>query len=86
VWDVLESWWPKPVCRGRAIRRDDGVYRLVKHYLSVVAYASRSQVERVIGVPPIEVEAAATRLHEEGLIDLGVPIDGLPGRWLVWRT
>jgi hypothetical protein len=62
------------------------VYRLAKHYLSVVSYASLTQLERVVGVPRVEVEEAATRLQGEGVIDIGAPIAGLPGAWLVWRV
>ena len=43
------------------------------------------QIERVVGVPRIEMEKAATRLQNEGVIDIGAPIDGLPGTWLVWK-
>jgi hypothetical protein len=85
VWDLLATRLPELVACGREIRRDEAVYRLTKHYLSVVSYASLSQIERVVGVPRVEVEEAATRLHHEGMIDIGVPIDGLPGTWLVWK-
>jgi hypothetical protein len=85
VWDLLETWLPEPVARGREILRREAVYRLTKHYLSVVYYASLTQTERVIGVPRVEVEEAVTRLQGEGTIDVGAPIDGLPGTWVVWR-
>jgi hypothetical protein len=39
----------------------------------------------VVGVPRVEVEEVATRLQGEGMIDVGAPIDGLPGTWLVWK-
>jgi hypothetical protein len=61
------------------------VYRLTRQYLSVVYYASLAQTERVVGVPRVEMEEAATRLQNEGVIDIGAPIDGLPGTWLVWK-
>jgi hypothetical protein len=85
VWDLLETWMPEPVARGREIRRYEAVYRLTRQYLSVVYYASLTQTERVVGVPRVEVEEAAPRLQHEGVIDIGAPIDGLPGTWLVWR-
>jgi len=50
-----------------------------------VYYASRTQLERVLGVPRTEVEEAATRLRDEAVIEIGARIDGLPGTWLVWR-
>jgi hypothetical protein len=86
VWDLLETWLPEPVACGREILRREAVYRLIRQYLSVVSYASLTQTERVVGVPRIEVEGAATRLRDEGVIDIGAPIDGLPGTWLVWKT
>ena len=46
---------------------------------------SLTRIERVIGVPRIGVEETATRLQDEDLIELGAPIDGLPGTWLVWK-
>jgi hypothetical protein len=85
VWDLLETWLPEPVARGREILRHEAVYRLTRQYLSVVYYASLTQTERVVGIPRVEVEEAATRLQTEGVIDIGAPIDGLPGTWLVWR-
>jgi hypothetical protein len=86
VWDLLETWLPEPVARGRKVLRHDAVYRLVKQYLSVVAYASVTQTERVVGVPRVEVEAAASRLRDEGVVDIGAPIHGLPGTWFVWKA
>ena len=86
VWDLLETWLPEPVARGREILRHEGVYRLIKQYLSVVSYASLTQIERVVGAPRVEVEEAATRLQDEGVIDIGAPIDGLPGTWVVWKA
>jgi hypothetical protein len=32
------------------------------------------------------MEEAATRLHDEGMVDIGAPIDGLPGTWVVWKA
>jgi hypothetical protein len=55
------------------------VYRLTRQYLSVVSYASLTRTERVVGVPCMEVEEAATRLQGEGVLDIGAPINGLPG-------
>jgi hypothetical protein len=85
VWDLLESWLPEPVARGRETLRHEATYRLTRQYLSVVYYASRTQLERVLGVPHIGVEEAATRLRDEAVIEIGARIDGLPGTWLVWR-
>src|SRR5262245_35585621 len=85
LWDLLEAWLPGPVARGRAIPRGEAVYRLARQYLSVVYYASPTLIERVIGVPRPEAEEAVTRLRREGLIDIGTPIAGLPGTWVVWQ-
>jgi hypothetical protein len=86
VWDLLETWLPEPVARGREVLRHDAVYRLVRQYLSVVTYASPTQTERVVGVPRVEVEEAAARLRDEGVLDIGARIDGLPGAWFVWKA
>jgi winged helix DNA-binding protein len=85
VWDLLEAWLPEPIVRGRQIRPDEAVYRLAKQYLSVVSYGSLAHLERVVGVPRGEVEAAVGRLREEGAIECEVPIEGLPGTWVVWK-
>jgi Winged helix DNA-binding domain len=85
VWDLLETWLPEPVARGREILRHEAVYRLTRQYLSAVYYASLTQIERVVGVSRTDAEKAATRLQNEGVIDSGAPIDGLPGTWLVWK-
>jgi hypothetical protein len=85
VWDLLEAWLPRPVAQGREISRHEASYRLARQYLSVVYYATLTQLERVLGLPRREVEAAASRLHAEKVIELGARIEGLPGTWLVWR-
>jgi hypothetical protein len=85
VWDLLEAWLPTPVARGREIPRHEAVYRLTRQYLSVVYYASLTQIERVVGVPRAELEEAATRLQDEGVAEVGARIHGLAGTWMVWR-
>jgi len=85
VWDLLEAWLPEPVARGREISREEAIYRIVKHYLAVVSYASLTHIERVVGVPRREVEEGVTRLQDEGVIEHNVPIEGLRGTWVVWK-
>jgi hypothetical protein len=85
VWDLLEAWLPEPVAHGRTLPRHEAVYRLTKQYLSVVYYASMTQIERVVGVPRVEVDEAVSRLQAEGLTEIGARIDGLAGTWVVWR-
>jgi hypothetical protein len=85
VWDLLDSWLPESVARGRETLRYEAIHRLTRQYLSVVCYSSLTQLERVLGVPRVEVEEATTHLHDEALIEIGARIDGLPGNWLVWR-
>ena len=85
VWDMQDAWLPDPVARGREKRRHEAVYRLIRQYLSVVCYSSLTQLERVLGVPRVEIAEAATHLQAEGVIEIGARIDGLPGSWLVWR-
>jgi hypothetical protein len=85
VWDLLEAWLPTPVARGREIPRHEAVYRLTRQYLSVVYYASLTQIERVVGAPRAEVEEVATRLRDEGVAEVGARIHGLAGTWMVWR-
>jgi hypothetical protein len=85
VWDLLEAWLPEPVDHGRMLPRYEAVYRLTRQYLSVVYYASMTQIERVVGVPRVEVDEAVSRLQAEGVAEIGARIDGLAGTWLVWR-
>lgn len=85
VWDLLEAWLPEPVACGREILREEAIYHLTRQYLSVVYYASLAQIERVVGVTRAEAEAAVTRLQDEGMIEIGAPVEGLPGIWLVWK-
>jgi hypothetical protein len=49
----------------------------------MVYYASWSQIVHVVGIPRLEVDAAVTRLQAEGATAIGVPVDGVPGTWLV---
>jgi hypothetical protein len=46
---------------------------------------SRFRQRLKLGVPRIGLEEMATRLQDEDLIEIGAPIDGLPGTWLVWK-
>jgi hypothetical protein len=85
VWDLLEAWLPAPVAHGRQVLHHEAVYRLTRQYLSVVLYATLTQLERVLGVPRAELEEAATCLQAEGVVEIGARIDGLPGAWLVWK-
>jgi Winged helix DNA-binding domain len=85
VWDLLETWLPEPVARGREIPRREAIHCLTKQYLSVVCYATLAQTERVLGLSRAEAEEAITRLQDGGAIDTGAPIEGLPGTWMVWR-
>jgi hypothetical protein len=73
------------VARGRDVPRHEAVYRLTRQYLSVVYYAALTQLERVLEVTRAEVDEAAIRLQDEGVIEIGARIDGLPGTWLVWK-
>jgi hypothetical protein len=52
---------------------------------SVVSYTSLAQIERLIGVPRLAVDAAVTRFQDEGMVAGGVTIAGLPGTWMVWK-
>ena len=85
VWDLLEAWLPEPVACGRELRREEAIYHLTRHYLSVVYYASLAQIERVVGVPRAEVEVAVSRLQDESAVEIGAPIAGLSGTWLLWK-
>jgi hypothetical protein len=85
VWDLLEAWLPEPVAYGRTLPRHEAIYRLTRQYLSVVYYASMTQIERVVGVPRVEGNQAVTRLQAEGVAEIGARIEGLAGTWVVWR-
>ncbi len=85
VWDLLETWLPESVAQGREIPRNEAIYRIVKQYLSVVSYAALTQIERVVDIPRVDVEEAVTQLQDEGMIEREVPIEGLPGKWVMWR-
>jgi hypothetical protein len=85
VWDLLEAWLPEPIAYGREMQREAAIYHLIRHYLSVMSYVSRMQIERVMGASRAEVEAAITQLQDEGAIEIGAPIQGLAGKWVVWK-
>jgi hypothetical protein len=86
VWDLLEAWLPEPVAQGRAMPREAAIYALAKQYFAAVSYGSMSQLERVVNVPRPEVEEAVGRLLDERLVRCDVPVEGLPGRWVVWTA
>jgi Winged helix DNA-binding domain len=86
VWDLLETWLPEPVARGREMRRSEAIYELSRQYFAVVSYGSIGQLERVLNISRLEVEEAVVRLLDEALVVRDTPIAGLPGRWVVWKA
>ncbi len=84
-WDLLENWLPEQVRRGEGLSRDDAVLQIVREHLTHVIASQERIMARLFDLSVPEVERALGRLAAEGPITRGVPIRGLPGRWVLWQ-
>ncbi|MEE9154821.1 MAG: hypothetical protein V3U42_12100 [candidate division NC10 bacterium] len=83
-WGLLDDWLSKQVRMGEAFSRDDVVVRVVSGYLKNVIASQERNMARLFDLSAGEVEGALVRLADERLITRGVPIQDLPGRWVLW--
>ena len=83
-WGLLDDWLPKQVRMGEAFSRDDAVVRVVSGYLKNVIASQERNMARLFDLSVGDVEGALVRLADERLITRGVPIQDLPGRWVLW--
>jgi hypothetical protein len=81
VWDLVEARFPERVAAARRIRHRAAASTLARRYLEAVIYASRAQLQSVLG-RRVRVEEVVIDLVRERVIDAEGCIDGLPGRWL----
>jgi len=83
-WDLLENWLPEQVTKGDALSRGEALVQVVRAHLTHGIASQERIMARLFDVSLPEVERALGVLAAEGLITRGVPIRGLPGRWVVW--
>lgn len=83
-WDLLDHWLPDQVRRGEELARDDAILQLVTAYLKITIASQERLMARLFDLPTGEVEAALERLSVGGVVERGVPIRDLPGRWVLW--
>jgi hypothetical protein len=82
VWDLVEARFPERVAAAQRHRLRAAAHTLARRYLAGVIYASRAQLQSVVG-RRVRVDEVVTGLVREAVIDAEARIDGLPGRWLM---
>ena len=85
-WDLLDNWLPEQVKASLDLPRDKAANRLVEAYLRSAAASQPRFMAGLFGIGLAEVGSALGRLQEEGLIQQGQVIKGLPGSWVVWSA
>ena len=86
VYDLFPRHFPQVVETARAITGRQARETILLRYIQTVIAATPSQVSRLLGWRPEEVNRLATRLANEGRLRAGVRIEGLAGEYLVTWT
>jgi len=86
IYELLPRWLPAVPERARAIGRGEARRHILLRYLRTVVAATPTQVARLFGWTPAEVERAAKGLQEAGLISIGIRIEGMKGAYMVVRS
>lgn len=81
-WDLVESWLPELVARGRRLSRAAALDRLVSHYSAGAVFTTRQRLRRILGVSAAEIDACVARLARAGTLT-ETPVAGWPGHWLL---
>lgn len=84
VYDLLPRHYPSVVDAARQISGRQARETILLRYLQTVVAATPSQVSKLFGWQPGDVERSTERLAREGQLRSGVRIEGLPGEHLVW--
>lgn len=84
VWDLVAARHAARLREARALSEAAAALALLRRYLPAVVAATANDVATVVGGRG-HAERALRTLSAEGLVDVGVPITGRGGRWIVWR-
>ena len=82
-WDLLESWLPEAVAKGRTLGRAAALDALIGRYLAGAVFTTERGLARLFGLRLSEVGDALARLARRGLILRDVRLEGRPGRFVV---
>jgi hypothetical protein len=82
VYDLLHRHFPEVVRKSREISGRQARETILLRYLHTVIAARPDQIVRLFGWQPGDVDRMAGRLAEEGLLRVGVWIDGVRGQHL----
>ncbi len=83
-WDLLDNWLPDQLRQGLDLSRQDATVRLLATYLASAAASQPRFLAGLFGLTLAEVEAALRTLTGAGCAEIGRPIRGLGGEWVVW--
>ena len=83
-WDLLDNWLPDQLRQGLDLSRQDAIVRLLATYLASAAASQPRFLAGLFGLTLAEVEAALRTLTGAGCAEIGRPIRGLDGEWVVW--
>ena len=83
-WELVETWLPEGVAKGRQLGRAAALDRLITRYAAGAVYTTPARLRRVFGVPAGEIAASVARLTRAGTLREAV-VAGWPGCWLLHR-
>jgi hypothetical protein len=85
VWDTLEHRWPDALREARKLSPREAAYRIVRRHLEVAAFASERSIARILGIAPVLVDAALSKLVRERVAVRAIRIKDYPGELTILR-
>jgi len=83
-WELIGNWVPLPVLKeGWRLSREQAQRKLLLRYLKTVVAARVEDMVRLFRWNQAELERLVRDLATEGMVEMGMDIVGLPGKWVV---
>lgn len=84
VWDLVTARHVERVSAARRVGEVEAAETVLRRYLAAVIAATPNDAAMAVG-GRARADRALAALAEAGVIEVGVPIRGRGGRWIVWR-
>lgn len=82
-WELVDDWVPREILkRGWRMSPDRAKEELTLKYLEAVIVSTPKEIARIFRWNPEEMEALVRRLEGQGLLETGVEVEGLKGRFI----
>jgi hypothetical protein len=84
VWDLVAARYAEHVRAARRVTEAQAAVAVLRRYLAGVIAATANDVAMVVG-GRLRADRALAKLVAQGVVEVGVPIAGRGGKWIVWR-